>query len=157
MRKANVEKVWPLLPPMPDEKGLARFEWIGTTPEYVNVAAIPALTLHNELGANRKRARLHYLAGVLRASLASAHPGIKFYANATNETLGLTTFELPGVDSSKFQKEIRKDGFLVQAMTGIRSDARIKGIRVSPNVYTPAEHVHRFVTASARIVKQLRG
>jgi selenocysteine lyase/cysteine desulfurase len=157
MRKANVEKVWPLLPPMPDEKGLARFEWIGTTPEYINVAAIPALTLHNELGASRKRARLHYLAGVLRASLASAHPGIKFYANASDETtLGLTTFELPGVDSSKFQKEIRKDGFLIQAMTGIRSDARIKGIRVSPNVYTPAEHVHRFVTASARIAKQLR-
>jgi isopenicillin-N epimerase len=157
MRKANVDKVWPLLPPMPDEKGLARFEWIGTAPEYINLAAIPALTLHSELGASRKRARLHHLAGVVRASLASAHPGIRFYANATDGmTLGLTTFEIPGVDSSRFQKEIRKEGFLVQAMTGIRSDSRIKGIRVSPNVYTPVEHVHRFVNTSARIAKRVR-
>jgi selenocysteine lyase/cysteine desulfurase len=32
-------------------------------------------------------------------------------------------------------------------MTGIRSDPRIRGIRVSPNVYTSAAEVRRFATA----------
>jgi selenocysteine lyase/cysteine desulfurase len=32
-------------------------------------------------------------------------------------------------------------------MTGIRSDPRIKGIRVSPNVYTSPAEIRRFVVA----------
>jgi selenocysteine lyase/cysteine desulfurase len=63
-------------------------------------------------------------------------------------TFGLTTFEIPGIDSAKVQAELRqKHGILVQAMTGIRSDPRIRGIRVSPNVYTSAAEVRRFATA----------
>ena len=62
--------------------------------------------------------------------------------------LGLTTFELQGLDSTKLQSELRsRHGVLVQAMTGIRSDSRIKGIRVSPNVYTSIAELRRFAAA----------
>jgi selenocysteine lyase/cysteine desulfurase len=67
-------------------------------------------------------------------------------------TLGLTTFEIPDVDSSKVQSDLRKKhNILVQAMTGIRSDSRIKGIRVSPNVYTSIAEIKRFGDVLARV------
>jgi isopenicillin-N epimerase len=149
MRPGNVDKVWPLIPPMPTEKGMARFEWIGTCPEYINVASLPALALHHQLGAARKAARVRYLSAVLGESITASHPGVRFFATGTSGmTLALTTFEIPGIDSEKVQTELRqKHGILVQAMTGIRSDPRIQGIRVSPNVYTSSAEIQRFGAA----------
>ena len=80
---------------------------------------------------------------------------MRFYASAApGMTLGLTTFEIPGVDSAKVQTELRKKhNILVQAMAGIRSDSRIKGIRVSPNVYTSATEIRRFEAALKAAVR----
>ena len=130
-----------LIPAPAAEKGMSRFEWIGTAPEYINVASLPALAVHEEIGAERKALRLRYLASVLRESLSKSLSGVRFYASSPEMTLSLTTFEIDGVDSAKLQQALRKKrSILVQAMTGIRSDPRIRGIRVSPNVYsTPAE------------------
>ena len=154
MRTQNVDKVWPLIPPMAEEKGLARFEWIGTAPEYINLASLPALALHEQLTATRKAARLRYLADLVRKEVKSAAPAANFYATSSEMTAGLTTFEIPGRDSAPIQKDLReKHRILVQAMVGIRSDERIKGLRVSPNVYTPSEEISRFgraLTASLR-------
>jgi isopenicillin-N epimerase len=155
MRPDKVDKVWPLIPPMPTEKGMARFEWLGTCPEYINVASLPALALHDQLGAGRKAARVHYLATIVRESIATSQPHARFYASGPpGMTLGLTTFEIPGIDSAKAQAELRKKhGILVQAMTAIRSDPRIKGIRVSPNVYTSADEVRHFATALKAVAR----
>jgi selenocysteine lyase/cysteine desulfurase len=154
MRPANVNKVWPLIPPMPTEKGIARFEWIGTAPEYINVASLPALVLHHQIGAGRKAARVRYLARLLRQAITASYPTAKFYARDTAQTLGLTTFEIPGVNSAKIQGELRnKHGILVQAMTNIRSDSRITGIRVSPNVYNSPTDLRRFISALNVVTK----
>lgn len=148
MRPDKMDKVWPLIPSPLSEKGMARFEWIGTCPEYINVASLPALALHHQIGAGRKLARIRYLAANVRESIATAHPDARFYANGGDMALGLTTFELQGLDSTKLQSELRsRHGVLVQAMTGIRSDSRIKGIRVSPNVYTSIAELRRFAAA----------
>ena len=157
MKPEYVEKVWPLIPSPVTSKKMGRFEWIGTAPEYLNVASLPAVALHSELGAARKAARLRYLAERLRSRMDESVSGLRFYA-AAEMTLGLTTLEVDGADSSKIQESLRKNhGILVQAMTGIRSDVRIKGIRVSPNVYaTPAE-IDRFVSALGTEARRLRG
>ncbi len=141
MKSELAQSVWPLIPAPAAEKGMSRFEWIGTAPEYINVASLPALAVHAEIGAERKASRLRYLASVLRESLSNSLSGVRFYASSPEMTFGLTTFEIDGVDSAKLQQALRKKrSILVQAMTGIRSDPRIRGIRVSPNVYsTPAE------------------
>ena len=148
MRPDKMDKVWPLIPSPQTEKGIARFEWIGTCPEYINVASLPALALHHQLGAGRKLARIRYLTTSVRESIATAYPNARFYSNGGDMVLGLTTFELPGIDSKKVQKELRnKHGILVQAMADIRSDPRIKGIRVSPNVYTSPAEIRRLTVA----------
>ncbi|MEO8227873.1 MAG: aminotransferase class V-fold PLP-dependent enzyme, partial [Gemmatimonadota bacterium] len=74
MRTAHVAKVWPLFPPGSGASGMGRFEWIGTSPEYVNAAAGPALDVHRALGAGRKAARLRWLTAHWRARAAKALP-----------------------------------------------------------------------------------
>ncbi len=158
MRLEHVTKVWPLLPPMKDEKGMARFEWIGTAPEYVNLAAVPALALHSSLGATRKAERLGYLASHLRERLSRVVPDARFYATAqTGMTCALTAIEFSGVAPEVVQKRLREQhGILIQGMGQIRSDPALRGVRVSPNVYTPVSDVDRFVSAVAKEIPRLR-
>lgn len=152
MRPEHTSKVWPLIPPMPSETGIARFEWIGTAPEYINPAALPALTLHASLGAARKAARLHHLAAHLRSGIANAVPNARFYTGSAPEmSCGLTTVEFPEIDPAVLQKRLReRHNILVQAMTGIRSAPEVRAIRVSPNVYTTPAELDRFVRVLAQ-------
>jgi selenocysteine lyase/cysteine desulfurase len=65
-------------------------------------------------------------------------------------SLGLTTVELPGVDAKALQQRLRqRHRILVQAMSGNARAPGIRGMRVSPNVYTTPAELDRFVTARA--------
>ncbi|MEP6508216.1 MAG: aminotransferase class V-fold PLP-dependent enzyme [Gemmatimonadales bacterium] len=156
MRPEHITKIWPLIPPMQEEKGMARFEWIGTAPEYVNPAAIPALALHESIGASRKAARLKYLSSHLRDRVSGAMPGARFYSRP--EFGGtLTHFEVPGVDPAVIQKRLRdRYAILIQSMGDIRSDPALRAVRVSPNVYTSIIEIDRLVTALANEMPALQ-
>ena len=156
MRPQHVTKIWPLIPPMKDEKGMARFEWIGTAPEYVNAASIPALALHTSLGASRKAARLKYLSSYIRGRIERAFPDARFYAS--HESSGtLTHIEFPGADPIAIQKRLRdRHGILIQGMGGIRSDPALRAVRVSPNVFTSIAEIDRFVVAASKEIPLLR-
>ena len=150
MRPQHVTKIWPLFPPMKEEKGMARFEWVGTPPEYVNPASIPALALHSSLGASRKAERLKYLSLYLRERIARAFPRARFYAR--HDLSGtLTHIEFPGADPIAVQTRLRdRHGILIQGMGGIRSDPALRAIRISPNVFTARNELDRFVAAASR-------
>ncbi|MEP6509713.1 MAG: aminotransferase class V-fold PLP-dependent enzyme [Gemmatimonadales bacterium] len=156
MRPQHVTKIWPLIPPMKEEKGMARFEWIGTAPEYVNPASIPALALHMSIGANRKAARLKYLSSYLRGRITREFPNARFYAS--HESSGtLTHIEFLGGDPIAIQKRLRdRHGILIQGMGGIRSDTALRAIRASPNVYTSIAEIDRFVFAASKEIPLLR-
>ena len=73
-------------------------------------------------------------------------------------SLGLTTVELPGVDAKALQRRLRRrHRILVQAMSDSARTPAIRGIRVSPNVYTTPAELDRFVAALAAEVGTLRG
>jgi len=143
---------------MRDQQGMGRFEWTGTVPEYINLAAIPALTLHSSLAPARKAARLRYLASIVRKHVSSSVSDARFYATGDPAmTCALTAVEIPGVDPASIQKTLReRHGILVQGMGGIRSDPGLRAFRVSPNVYTPMLEIDRFGAALASEIKSLR-
>jgi isopenicillin-N epimerase len=151
MRPEHVAKVWPVVPPPAHVTGMARFEWIGTAPEYVGPALGPALAVHASLGAARKAARLRYLATRLRARVTAAVPQARFYTTADAAmSCGITTVALPGVDVAALQRRLReRDGILVQAMTDMARSPEIDGLRVTPNVYTTLDELDRLVAALA--------
>jgi selenocysteine lyase/cysteine desulfurase len=113
------------------------------------VAVLPALALHSSLGAGRKAARLRYLASYWRTRVSAALPEVSFYTDGSAEmSCALTTVEWPGMDPKAMQQRLRqRDGILVQAMTGNSRATEIRGLRVSPNVYTSLGELDRFVAA----------
>jgi selenocysteine lyase/cysteine desulfurase len=119
----------------------------------VEPASLPALAPHRTLGAARKAARLRYLASHWRARAAAVLPGARFYtAGDPSLGLGLTVVELPGMDPREVQRRLRqRDRILVQAMAGNARAPEIRGVRVSPNVYTTPAELDRFVAALARV------
>src|SRR5918997_3423092 len=99
MRPEHAAKVWPLVPPPPGARGMARFEAPGTSPEYVYAGALPALAIHEALGAERKAARLRHLTAHWRARLAAAIPAARFSTGGdATMAFGLCTVSLPGAD-----------------------------------------------------------
>jgi selenocysteine lyase/cysteine desulfurase len=149
MRPEHMAKVWPVVPPPADAKGMRRFEWVGTTPAYLEPAALPALALHRSLGAARKAARLRHLSSYLRRRVTAAFPDARFYTGAEPAmSIGITTIELPGVDSDGLQKRLReRHKILTQAMTGSMNSPEIRGLRITPNVYTTPAELDRLVAA----------
>jgi selenocysteine lyase/cysteine desulfurase len=68
--------------------------------------------------------------------------------------MGLTTVELPGVDAAMVQKRLReRDRILVQAFVDNARAPHIRGLRVSPNVYTTPAELSRFVDALVATVR----
>ncbi len=155
MRPTKAGKVWPLVPSPEWAEGMSRFEWIGTTPEYINPAMIPALEVHQALGPGRKSARLRYLTRHLRTRVSAALPTARFYTKDDPAmSVGLTTIELAGHDPQELQTRLlAQHRILVQAMTGIRSAPEVRGLRVSPIIYTTPTELDRFVETLARVAR----
>jgi len=146
MRPEHVSKIWPLVPSPREITGMARFEWIGTGPEYIGPAILPALELHRSIGVERKAQRLRHLKRSWRTRVAEAFPAAKFYTTEDESmSCGLCTVEFPGVNPDAIQKRlVERHGVLVQAMTSERSQ-QIRGLRVSPNVYSTPGELDRLV------------
>jgi selenocysteine lyase/cysteine desulfurase len=149
MRAAHVEKIWPTVPPPPDVTGMRRFEWIGTMPAYLWPAALPALALHRSLGPARKAARLRHLSSHLRKRIIVARPDARFYTLTDPAmSIGITTIEMPDVSSDDLQKRLReRHRILTQSMSGNKRALEIRGLRITPNVYTTPAELDRLVTA----------
>ena len=156
MKPEHAAKIWPLIPPGPSATGMGRFEWIGTGPAYIEPAAIPALRLHQSLGAARKAARLRYLATHLRTALSRALPSARYLTLPLPEmSVGITTVQLPWVDADALQKHLRSThNILVQSMGGNARAPEISGIRVTPNVYHAPAELDRLVAATQAFIRR---
>ena len=158
MRKQHVEKIWPLVPPPAVAKGMLKFQWSGTYPEFISAAAAKAIEFHERIGAARKEARIRHLADHWRKKLGAIE-GVKFYTSAAPESsCGLGIFEWDGVDLGVVQKQLwEKEKILTQFMSDFGDrDKTLKGLRITPNVYTSTGELDRFVAAlqAAAALKQ---
>jgi selenocysteine lyase/cysteine desulfurase len=155
MKPEHVDTVWPLVPPPAHVKGVERFMWSGTYPEHVLASAVPALALHERLGAGRKLARMRHLAQGLRARVGRL-PGVRFYAGeAADASCGITTVELPGVDAGALQRHLwERHRIFVQNMSGNARTPEIRGIRVTPNVYSAPADLGRLAAALERVASR---
>ncbi len=147
MRKQHLAKVWPLVPSPAYAKGMMKYSWSGTYPEFISAAASKAITFYERLGAACKEARIRYLTDYWRAKV-EALDGIRFYTTrARDASCGLGIFDWKGVDLEAVQKTLwEKEKILVQYMSDYAGrDKTLRGMRVTPNIYTSTAELDRFV------------
>jgi isopenicillin-N epimerase len=152
MRKDHVKKVWPLVPSPADAKGMLKYSWSGTYPEFISAAASKAIKFYEKIGPARKEARLRYLTDHWRSKV-EAIDGVKFYTDKDRDaSCGLGIFEWSGVNLESVQKHLwEKDKILVQFMKDYANRApRLRGMRVTPNVYTSLTELDMFAAALKR-------
>ena len=150
VRKDRIEKHWALMAAPPSmDKNIRKFEEIGTHPAAMHNAILQALEFHEQIGAERKFARLRYLKNRWAERLSRV-PGARMLVGLEpNHSGAFGTIHFETMDPGKLGEALlSKYNILVTPI----SAPSLNGIRVSSNVYTSTEEIDRFCDAVEAIV-----
>ncbi|HEX6588459.1 MAG TPA: aminotransferase class V-fold PLP-dependent enzyme [Longimicrobiales bacterium] len=151
VRREKIPALWAMqAPPAGMDANIRKFEEVGTHPAANHNAIAEALTFNEGIGAARKAARLVYLrdrwAARLREHervrlLTSLRPGL---------ACGIATVAVDGVDPVALASHLFARHRII--VTNIVHDD-VRGIRVSPSVYTTLEEIDRFADAMEDVLR----
>ena len=150
VRKERIEKHWALMAaPESMDRNIRKFEEIGTHPAAMHNATLQALEFHEQIGAERKFARLRYLKNRWAERLGKI-PGAQVLVGLdANQSGAFGTIHFETMDPGKLGDALlSKYNILVTPITG----PSFNGIRVSPNVYTSIAEIDRFCEAVETII-----
>ncbi|MGC0775109.1 MAG: aminotransferase class V-fold PLP-dependent enzyme [Candidatus Acidiferrum sp.] len=150
VRKDCIEKHWALMAAPPSmDKNIRKYEEIGTHPAAMHNAILQALEFHEQIGAERKFARLRYLKNRWADRLSKV-PGAQVLVGLESDHSGaFGTIHFETMDPGKLGDALlSKYNIFVTPI----SSPSFNGIRVSSNVYTSTEEIDRFCDAVEAIV-----
>lgn len=145
VRKDRIEKHWALMAAPPSmDKNIRKFEEIGTHPAAMHNAILQALEFHEQIGAERKFARLRYLKQRWAERLAKI-PGAQMLVKLDADQSGaFGTIHFDTIEPGKLTDALlTKHNIFTTPIGG----PGFNGIRVSPNVYTSTAEVDKFCEA----------
>lgn len=150
VQEPRIREIWPLMAATEPRSGnIRKFEEIGTHPAANKLAIAEAAAFYEAIGPQRKAARLRYLRDRWAQRLAQDRR-VRFYTRLEPEhSCCLTTFTIEGVDNAALAKHLfdRHRVFVVAVDQGA-----VRGIRVTPNVYTTPEEIDVFVRAVEEVL-----
>jgi isopenicillin-N epimerase len=150
VRKDRIEKHWALqAAPESMDKNIRKFEEIGTHPAAMHNATLQALNFYEQIGVERKFARLRYLKQRWAERLGKL-PGARMLVGLdANQSGAFGTIHFETMDPGKLGDALlSKYNILVTPITG----PGINGIRVSANVYISTAEIDQFCDAVEKIV-----
>ena len=150
VRKAKIERVWPMMAAPPEmNANIRKFEEIGTHPAANHNAIAEALTFHEGIGAERKAARLRYLFQRWAKRLEK-FPKVKIltpYDPA--QSCGLASVAVEGMDVNKLVAYLwDKHRLIVTPIV----HKEFSCVRVTPNVYTTTAEIDRFSDVMEEVI-----
>ncbi len=153
VRKAKIEKVWPLMA-APDNMraNIRKFEEIGTHPASQRNSITEALTFHESIGVERKIARFRYLRKRWQNRLKDL-PGVRLHTSDDPElSAGIGTVGVDGFDIPKLAEYLMEKHKIM--VVPIVRRGEYSGLRVTPNVYTTIEEVDTFASIMEGIIRK---
>jgi isopenicillin-N epimerase len=163
VRKDRIPKTWALMPAnQSQDNDIRKFEEIGTHPAAMHNGILQALDFYNNIGADRKYARLRYLKSRWADRLAKL-PGVIVLVKPDDPQLSgaFATVQFDGVEPGKMVSALmdKYKIFTVPIGGPVIPDTKtpqFTGIRVSPNVYTTPDEIDRFAKAVEETLPTLR-
>jgi selenocysteine lyase/cysteine desulfurase len=139
IKKEKISKVYPLFAaPDPLSPDIRKFESLGTRPFFIEQATAKAIDFYEMIGAQRKQQRLFYLKNYWMDKVKDV-PGVKFYTSM-KPGFGCAI----GMVNIEGRKPAELESFLFDRYkihTVAIEWENLKGIRVTPNVYTLTENL----------------
>ncbi|MCC6242402.1 MAG: aminotransferase class V-fold PLP-dependent enzyme [Gemmatimonadaceae bacterium] len=146
VRRPLIRSIWPLLAAdATQDDDIRKFEAIGTYPISLRTAVSDALAFHEEIGAERKAARLRYLRERWMRGVESL-PGVQLLTSYDpDQACALGAMRIDGIGAQQLTDAL-------QRRWGIHVRPRFVAdefecIRVTPNVFTKLDEVDLFVDA----------
>lgn len=134
MKKEKIAKTWPLFGDVKQPvDSIRKFEHIGTHPVSTNLTIAAAIKFHNSIGSKRKEERLRYLKNYWVNKVKDMPKVIINTPFEDQRSCGLGNFAIEGMPPGAVADYLynRHKIFTV----AINREA-IKGVRVTPNLYT---------------------
>jgi selenocysteine lyase/cysteine desulfurase len=149
VRRENIRGLWPLFPnDKPQGSDIRKFEVLGTRSFAVEQAIAHAIEFHLAIGAKRKQERLHYLKNYWCEKVMN-HPRISLNVSLKPAfSCALGNFEIEGIEPVALASKLMSE---YQIHTSPVVWENIKGVRVTPHVYTTTKDLDRFVDAVKKI------
>ncbi len=152
VKKDRISSLYPMFAtdnPLKDD--IRKFEHLGTRPFFIEQAIGKAIEFHEMIGSERKEKRLHFLKNYWFERVKNI-PKVKLHTSF-NPKYGCAI----GVVSIDGKKPSELDSFLLDKYkihtVGIEWE-NIKGVRVTPNVYTTTKNLDLLVEGIERFAKQ---
>ena len=151
VRKEKIKNLYPLFATdIPLKDDIRKFEHLGTRPMFIEQAIGKAIEFHEMIGNERKEKRLHYLKNYWMEKVKNI-PKVKLHTSF-HPKWGCAI----GVVSVDGRKPAELDAFLLDKYrihaVGIEWE-NIKGVRVTPNVYTTTKNLDMLVEGIEKFAK----
>jgi selenocysteine lyase/cysteine desulfurase len=151
VRKSRIAGTWPLMAAgASQDNDIRKFEEIGTHPAANHNAISEALIFNENLGIDRKAARLRYLRDRWGSRLARNPKCQLLHSLDPAQSCGIGFLAFHGVDAGKMREVLWNKYAIVTAHA---PHAEYTGLRVTPNVYTTIGEIDRFSEAVERELK----
>ena len=112
-------------------------------------AIVQAIDFHEMIGISRKQERLKYLRNYWIARAQKEIPGFKLGSPKTSDSsCGIALFSIEGRDGAELSGRLNQK---YRIHTVAIDWENIKGIRITPNVYTLVADLDRFIAALQQI------
>ena len=145
VKKQKIDRIWPLLASRELEPNdIRRLNHIGTHPAHTDWAILNAIEYQNTLGLERKAARLKYLQQYWTSRLQGV-PGMIINTPAEQHRHGgIGNIGIEGINPVELADRLMNDH---RIYTAAIDRPGVRGIRVTPNVYTTTDELDIFVKA----------
>lgn len=149
VRKAHIEKTWPLFPTDKPQSGdIRKFEALGTRSFAPEQAIGQAIDFHNAIGSRRKQERLHYLK-TYWCNAVTKNPRVKLHISLKPEySCALGTFSVDGMPPGDIASKLFSD-YQIHVVPIVWEN--VSAVRVTPHVYTTTRDLDRFIDAVSKI------
>ncbi len=152
VRKSRIASTWPLMAATPrQDNDIRKFEEIGTHPAANFNAISEALVFSENIGVERKAARLRYLRDRWAKRLAQ-NPKCKIlHSEDPAQSCGIGFLAFNGVNSSKIHDALWNKYHILTAHVG---SEEYSGLRVTPHIYSTLREVDYF---AERVEAEVKG
>jgi selenocysteine lyase/cysteine desulfurase len=152
VRKSKIASTWSLMASTEKQaQDIRKFEEIGTHPAANHNAISEALVFNENLGVDRKAARLRYLRDRWARRLAE-NPKCKIlHSQDPAQSCGIGFLAFNGVDPAKIHSALWNHYGI---LTALMPHEEYSGIRVTPNVYTTVGEIDTFSETVERELKK---
>jgi selenocysteine lyase/cysteine desulfurase len=144
IRRDKIRTVWPLLgeTSVPDDD-IRKFERLGTQPVWTVMAIADAIRFHTMVGGDRKEARLRFLQQYW-TDRVRAIPKVYLNTPRGERACGIANFGIAGRTPGDLATDLF-DRFKIYTVA--IDTVPVKGVRVTPHLYTSTGELDALVTA----------